>query len=54
MLDFKLSSMVMVLMIFFIAKISFETVMTEKVPERINDRSAASIDKSYQDHLNKR
>ena len=54
MLDFKLSSMVMVLMIFFIAKISFEAVTTEKIPERVNDRSAASIDKSYQDHLNKK
>jgi hypothetical protein len=39
---------------FFIAKISFETAMAEKVPDRMYDRSAASIDKSYQDHLNKR
>jgi len=49
----KFGSIVMVLMVFFIAKISFETAMAEKVPDRINDRSAASIDQSYRDHLNK-
>jgi hypothetical protein len=53
----KLGSIVMVLMIFFIAKISFETAMAEKNPEVSevrNDRSPASIDRSYQDHLNNR
>lgn len=50
----KLSSLVMVLMMFFIAKISFETAMAEKVPEKISERSPASIDKSYNDHLNNR
>lgn len=54
MLDLKLSSIVIILMMFFMAKISLESIMTEKTPERINDRSAASIDQSYQDHLNKR
>jgi hypothetical protein len=54
MLDFKLSSIVIILMMFFIAKISLESMMTEKVPEGINDRSPASIDQSYNDHLNKR
>jgi hypothetical protein len=53
----KLGSIVMVLMIFFIAKISFETAMAEKNPEvttMSNERSPASIDRSYYDHLNKR
>lgn len=56
----KLGSIVMVLMVFFIAKISFETAMAEKNPESSSsvaanfDRSPASIDQSYQDHLNKR
>lgn len=49
----KLGSIVMVLMIFFIAKISFETAMAERVPEKQSDRSPASIDKSYQDHMNR-
>lgn len=50
----KLGSIVMVLMVFFIAKISFETAMADqKVPEKYNERSPASIDKSYQDHLNR-
>jgi hypothetical protein len=52
----KLGSIVMVLMMFFIAKISFETAMAEKNPEHqaVNDRSPASIDQSYHDHMNKR
>jgi hypothetical protein len=48
----KLGSIVMVLMFFFIAKISFETAMAEK-DLTVNDRSPASIDKSYQDHMNR-
>jgi hypothetical protein len=50
----KLSSIVMVLMMFFIAKISFETAVAEKAPERINPRSPASIDQSYHDHMNQK
>jgi hypothetical protein len=50
----KLGSIVMVLMVFFIAKISFETAMAEKIPDRINERSPASIDQSYNDHMNRR
>ena len=52
----KLGSVVMVLMMFFIAKISFETAMGDKGPDSptVNDRSPASIDQSYEDHLNKR
>lgn len=52
----KLGSIVMVLMVFFIAKVSFETAMAEKNPETkaVNDRSPASIDQSYHDHLNKK
>ena len=50
----KLSSVVMVLIMFFIAKISFETAMAEKNPERISERSPASIDQSYNDHMNNR
>ncbi len=53
-MSIKLGSVVMVLMMFFIAKISFETAMAEKAPERINERSPASIDQSYNDHLAKR
>ncbi|MGE3609761.1 MAG: hypothetical protein AB7I27_09275 [Bacteriovoracaceae bacterium] len=49
----KLGSLVIVLMMFFIAKISFETAMAEKAPERINERSPASIDQSYEDHVYK-
>ncbi len=50
----KIGSVVMVLLMFFIAKISFETAMAEKAPERTNDRFPASIDQSYNDHMNKR
>lgn len=51
----KFGSVVMVLMMFFIAKISFETAMAEKAPEKeSNERSPASIDRSYEDHMNKR
>lgn len=53
----KLGSIVIVLMMFFIAKIGFETAMAEKAPTQnnnLNMRSPASIDQSYQDHLNKR
>jgi len=53
-MSIKLGSVVMVLMMFFIAKISFETAIAEKAPERINERSPASIDQSYNDHLQKR
>ena len=49
----KLGSIVMVLMVFFIAKISFETAMAEKAPEHVNERSPASIDQSYNDHMNR-
>lgn len=50
----KLSSIVMVLMMFFIAKISFETAVAEKTPEKIDERSPASIDLSYNEHMNRR
>jgi hypothetical protein len=49
----KLGSIVMILMFFFIAKISFETAMAEKNPEVINERSPASIDLSYNQHISK-
>lgn len=49
----KLGSVVMVLMMVFIAKISFETAMAERTPDTPNDRSPASIDQSYRDHLAK-
>ena len=51
----KFGPIVMVLIIFFIAKISFETAIAEKNPEHKNvvDRIPASIDQSYYDHLNK-
>lgn len=47
----KLSSIVMVLMMFFIAKISFDTAIADRVPERVTDRSPASIDQSYAEHI---
>ncbi len=47
----KLGSIVMVLMMFFFAKISFETAIAQKTPETFGDRSPASIDQSYRDHL---
>lgn len=53
----KLGSVVMVLMVFFIAKISFETATNETSPTEVasnNERSPASIDQSYHDHMNKR
>lgn len=53
----KLGSIVMVLMFFFIAKISFETATAETNPSDVvakNDRSPASIDQSYHDHMNKK
>lgn len=49
----KLGSLVMILMFVFIAKISFETAMAEKLPDKYNERSPASIDESYQNHLNR-
>jgi hypothetical protein len=48
----KLGSVVMILVMFFIAKISFESAMAEKTTEGLNERSPASIDQSYNDHLN--
>lgn len=53
----KLGSVVIMLMMVFIAKISFETATAEKVTEHTaynNDRSPASIDLSYYNHLHKR
>lgn len=51
----KIGSVVMVLMMFFIAKISFETAMAERDTTGMNnERSPASIDQSYNDHMNKR
>jgi hypothetical protein len=50
----KLSSFIMVLIMFFIAKISFETAMAEKSQQKLSDRSPASIDQSYFDHMNNR
>jgi hypothetical protein len=53
-MSIKLGSVVVVLMMFFIAKISFESAIAEKAPERINERSPASIDQSYNEHMAKR
>jgi hypothetical protein len=53
----KLGSIVMILMIVFIAKISYETATNEKIndPGHLQvERTPASIDQSYQDHMNKR
>lgn len=53
-MSIKLGSIVTVLMMFFIAKISFETAIEDKVHDKINERSPASIDQSYNDHLQRR
>ncbi|MCM2349799.1 MAG: hypothetical protein NDI69_07245 [Bacteriovoracaceae bacterium] len=53
-MSYKLGSIVMVLMIFFIAKISFETAMAEKMPDQLDERSPAAIDQSYKNHLSRR
>lgn len=50
-MSIKLGSIVMVLLVCFIAKISFETALAEKMPEQVNERSPASIDKSYNEHI---
>jgi hypothetical protein len=52
----KFSSIVMILLVFFIAKISIESVSAAKRSDQIsdNERSPASIDRSYQEHLNQR
>lgn len=50
-MSIKLGSIITALLVCFIAKISFETALAEKVPEQINERSPASIDKSYNDHI---
>ena len=53
----KLGSVVMVLMFFFIAKISFESATggtsSHELSQVDNERSPASIDQSYHDHMNK-
>jgi hypothetical protein len=49
----KMGSLVLILVISFLAKISFESAVAEKIPEQENLRSPASIDKSYQEHLNR-
>lgn len=51
MMSVKFSSVVMVLIMFFLAKISFETAMAEKTPDHVNERSPASIDQSYNEHV---
>jgi hypothetical protein len=50
----KLSSVVVALVFMFIAKISFEAAVGEKNSETPHERTTASIDKSYQDHMNRR
>jgi len=50
-MSIKLGSIITVLLVCFIAKISFETALAEKIPEQVNERSPASIDKSYNDHI---
>lgn len=50
----KLGTIVAVLLMFFIAKITFETAFAERSPDPVNERSPASIDQSYNDHMNRR
>jgi hypothetical protein len=54
-MSIKLGSIVTVLLMFFIAKISFESAIDTKVTDtHISDRSPASIDRSYNDHMLRR
>jgi hypothetical protein len=53
-MSIKLGSIVTVLILVFIAKISFETATEEKISPRITERSPASIDQSYNDHMMRR
>lgn len=50
-MQFKIGSILVLLIIGFIVKISFETAMAEKVPHHSQERIPASIDKNYQDYM---
>lgn len=50
-MQFKLSSLVIVMVFGFIAKVTIETAMAEKVPRHSMERIPASIDKNYRDHM---
>jgi hypothetical protein len=57
MMGVKFGTIIIILLISFIAKVTFETATAEKNAELTsaeNERSPASIDRSYQDHLNRR
>lgn len=49
----KFGSVVVVAMVMFLAKVSIETAMAEKVTHKASMRSPASIDQSYNDHMMK-
>ncbi|HXH31050.1 MAG TPA: hypothetical protein VNJ01_09580 [Bacteriovoracaceae bacterium] len=50
-MGFKMGSIVMILMLVFIAKISLESAIGEKEPEKIHERTTASIDQSYYEQM---
>lgn len=50
-MQFKIGSIVALLIVGFIVKISFETAMAEKVPHHSLERIPSSIDKNYRDHM---
>lgn len=50
-MQLKVGSFVVIMIVGFIVKISFETAMAEKVPHHSIERIPASIDKNYRDHM---
>ncbi|MFA5584105.1 MAG: hypothetical protein WDA09_07815 [Bacteriovoracaceae bacterium] len=50
-MQLKIGSFVVLLIVGFIIKISFDTAIAEKVPHHSPERIPASIDKNYRDHM---
>ena len=53
-MQFKIGPVVIILVVCFVVKISFETAMAEKVPHHSIERIPASIDKNYNDYMARR
>jgi len=51
-MSIRLNTIIFILALSFVAKISVETATAKREPERKILRSAASIDQSYADHMN--
>ncbi|HLW57694.1 MAG TPA: hypothetical protein VKY27_09935 [Bacteriovoracaceae bacterium] len=50
-MQFKIGSLLILLIVGFIVKISFETAFAEKVPHHSPERIPASIDQNYRDYV---